>query len=203
MFLIIDIIDFFFKIGFYLITYCNNSLNEMKYSIFNGYFISYAIFQVDEKKFIWIYNYDKPWNIIYLYFMYILGFDIPNNLISINNAINLNKMNYIIVASYILNNKQEYIMTDDLNINNLYENQVKEKFIYVTLDESCDLTHEFEKFKYYILFNKYLECRDFVTILQIFFNNIETIKNDSTLKLMIDDTYDEKIYKGNDLLLIN
>jgi hypothetical protein len=207
MFIFIDIIDFFFKIWFYFTVGCRNTLNSMKYSVFNRYLISYAIFNLDENKFLWIYNYDKPWSIIYMYFLYILGFDTHNNLISVEDDINnLVGEHYIIVGSYILNKTQKYIMADDFNIINLSsegDDKIKEKFIYVTLDESCDLTHEFEKFKYFILFNKYLQCRDFVTIMQLFFNNNETIKDDSVLKLMIDNTYDEKIYKGKDLLLIN
>lgn len=207
MFLIIDTIDFFLKIWLYFTVGFRNTLNSFKYSLFDGYLISYALFNTNEKKFLWIYNHDKPWTIIYFYILYILGFNIHDNLISVHDDINnLIGDHYIIVGAYILNKEQKYIMADDFNIINPSsegDDEIKQKFIYVTLDECCDLTHEFEKFKYFILFNKYLQCRDFVMIMQLFFNNDETITNDSVLKLMMDDTYDEKIYKEKDLLLIN
>lgn len=182
----------------------------MKYILFDGYFISYAIYNPSSQIFTHIYNYDKTHMIIWLYIKNILN--ISNiKLISIDiiNLIPINdkKLDSIIIASYFLDKKQKYIIIDNATKNQIHETKNKEiKFIYCTLDYKYILTSEFEKFKDSLISNKYLSCYDIVKMIQLFSYNFYTINNDSILEIMIDSLNDGlliKSYKEKDVLLIH
>jgi hypothetical protein len=182
----------------------------MKHELFDGYLISYGSYNINEKRYVSIYNYDNTLMIIYLYILYIFGCNIHENynLVNFRKYVSTDKHN-IYICSVLYGNEQYYIIIDKNthlnlpslnNINN--ENKYNKKFLYVVFDDNNDLTHEFEKFKHFILENKYLETYDIIKMLQMFFYNKDTVNNDSILKLMMDDSFDEKTYKGKELLII-
>ena len=206
----IDIIDFFMNIWIYVYKLYKNSIISMKHELFDGYLISCGSYNVNEKRYVSIYNYDNTLMIIYLYILYIFGCNIHENynLINFRKYVSNDKHN-IYICSVLYGNEQYYIIIDQNthlnlpslnNINN--ENKSTKKFLYVVFDDNNDLTHEFEKFKHFILENKYLETYDIIKMLQMFFYNKVTVNNDTILKLMMDDSFDEKTYKGKELLII-
>lgn len=206
--LIINIIEFFMKLGFYVYDGFQYIINTMKHKLFDGYLISYAIYNPTCKTFTWIYNYDKPIIIIWLYIQYY--FNILNiKLIPLPLIFDDLIDNKYIIASYLLNKKQKYLMFDNsIAIPGVLYNKIqkinnKYKYIYCILDETYDLTREFEKFKQYILLNKFLTCHDIIKIITLFSCNIVDITKDSILKIMMDDNFNEQLYKDNDILVIH
>lgn len=211
----IDIIDFFMNIWICMYKLFKNRIVSMKYELFDGYLISYASYNINDKKFISIYNYDNTWNIIYLYFLYIFGYNVHEiyNLVYHKTYISIDK-NTLYICSVLYDTEQYYFIIDkntqlrlpsldNINIDDINNKNTNNKnFLYVVFDDNNDLTHEFTKFKHFILENKYLETYDIIKMLQMFFYNKETVNNDSTLKLMMDDSFEEKTYKGKEILII-
>jgi len=110
----------------------------------------------------------------------------------------------ITICSVIYNKQVHYILYDENTQEiNFDRKPLITKFLYATIDDNYDLTYEFEKFKRYILENKNLDTYDIVKLMQMFFKNQDTMTNESTLKLMTDDSFDEKTYKGKEILLIS
>jgi hypothetical protein len=181
----------------------------MKFSLFNGYLISYGEYSRTSKTFSNIYNYDNLWYIIYFYLLNIFGYDIYKNysIIPIHYFDTLQSKNIIdiLICTLIYNEETHYIMFDAQIYRNLHlilENNSKNNFLYAVLDEEYDLTHEFKKVKNFIFTNKNLKTYEIVNIIQSFFKNKCTVTSESTLKLMTDNSFNEKTYKGKDILII-
>jgi hypothetical protein len=115
----------------------------------------------------------------------------------------------LLLFSYVKNNKiNRKIITEELRHKSERECEYEikpqdPKFIYAIVDESLDMTQDFEDFKDFILLNKKLSVYDIVFIMSSF-NKIKFNKNKNfNLKIMLDNNYDELVFKAEDLLLIN
>lgn len=105
----------------------------------------------------------------------------------------------ILIISYVKDNKiNRKIINEDLNQE---IKAVGQKFIYAIVDDHIDMTQDFEDFKDFILLNKKLSVYDIVFMISSF--NKKNVNNNFNLKIMLDNNYDELVFKAEDLLLIN
>jgi hypothetical protein len=106
----------------------------------------------------------------------------------------------LLLISYVKDNKiNRKIITEELRSES--KRDVNQKFIYAIVDESLDMTQEFEDFKDFILLNKKLSVYDIVFMISSF--NKTNLNKNFNLKIMLDNNYDELVFKAEDLLLIN
>jgi len=157
----------------------------MKYEVFDGYIISYALYKKNGE-FIWIYNYDRIYSLIFFYMLKILNTKILKklnskilkkinskilkkyNFISINNApIGKNDFNnltdnYFIICSFIYNKKQYYNIID-INSNKKLIDTINntDNDIHYNIDNNIDnkidnkYDYNINKFLYVVLNDKY------------------------------------------------
>jgi len=203
---------FIYKLNFYIINLYiniynlfnnsyNNSLLYMKNKVFEEKIISYGFYDINKKKYKWIYDYDKVYLIIWLYTKYLLN--IKNHLLNLDTSLDF-KENIIFITSHIYKNKQYYTIFNKEIYRDYYNylGEYKINFIYSCLDDNYDLTQEFNKFKKSILLNKYLKNKDIILTISNFSYKKTKLNENSILKLMTDNDYIEKQYNNNDILII-
>jgi hypothetical protein len=185
------IINFYFKINIIYYTYSYN----LKCKYFNNKFINISLYDYHNKKYITLYNYDKPFKLLYAIIFNHQLIDINYNNIFTND--------FIYVYTYIKNYKIYKVLSktfikseildkyNDLSINN---------FIYCILDDKYDVTHYFNDFKSSALLNNEILTEDFIYVLSKYYN--ENKFKYSQLKIMMDYDYNEYIYKEKDILNI-
>lgn len=144
-----------------------------------------------------IYNYDSIYMLLYIWFF---------NLYKTYSMLYLENLEHIdigpddiLLISYVKDNKINRKIITEENKNEI--NAVTAKFIYAIVDESLDMTQDFEDFKDFILLNKKLSVYDIVFMMSSF--NKKNVNKDFKLKIMLNNNYDELVFKAEDLLLIN
>lgn len=164
---------------------------KLKSYVFNGYFIRYDCYDKHKKEYYKFYNYDSfLGTLIYIFLKFILRrsiFILPIETYSNSNSI-------IQIGTYYHENKKHYLLGNLCN-------KPKSNIIYCTLDNKYDLTHELNHLKNDIFLYE-LTAKDLLYILSYFFKKNYPISNDSEIKMMFDDTFNELIYKGNQILFI-
>lgn len=171
----------------------DNFYKNLKYKAFSEKLFYYAIYDINTKRYTLIHNYDNFLSTLYFYFMnYIFKIDYIG--ISYDDLdLILHSDNTVIIASYITNNK-EYHDILDFDIYKAPKKITHNKIIYAyaeTINYKDDLTHEYELFKNSILKIK-LSAQDIYNIIMNYKNKkTEEITN---IKIMIDDTFEEKTY---------
>ena len=174
---------------------CTSYKNQFISKYFNEKVLHIAIYY--NQSYITIYNYDSIYMLLYIWFF---------NLYKTYSMLYLENLEHIdigpddlLLISYVKDNKiNRKIITEELR----HEiKAVEQKFIYAIVDESLDMTQDFEDFKDFILLNKKLSVYDIVFMMSSF--NKKNVNKDFKLKIMLDNNYDELVFKAEDLLLIN
>lgn len=182
-------INFLYKIAYRI----NNSV---KNKVFNGYYISYSVCNLQKNIITKYYDYD---NILSIYCLYFMSFFMKLKLLPYKNLPYEYSPYLIAIGSLIVNNKQEYFIEE-------YKSDVVDKdFIYVILNDKIDLTEEFNVFSKYML-SWYIRrsCKEYVQMINLYFNK-KLYLNYEIIELKVlknDEKYEEKIYKATDNLLL-
>jgi hypothetical protein len=167
---------------------------DIKIKAFENKLIYYAIYNMQNKKYTLIHNYDNLLSVLFFY--------ITNNLMKTNYAgitykdldFLLHDKNNIIVASYVINKKEYHkIFNYDTYINNQQcEKNKIDKIVYAYTDNVEDLTNEFEKFKDTIFCIK-LSTQTLANILMYYKG--KKLQKVEYIKYMIDNNFDEILLK--------
>jgi len=185
--------------------FLSNLKNQFISKYFNDKILHLALYY--NHSYITIYNYDSIYMLLYiwlfnLYNKYSMMYVLDTSYIDLGP-------DDLLLFSYVKNNKiNRKIITEELRHKSERECEYEikpqdPKFIYAIVDESLDMTQDFEDFKDFILLNKKLSVYDIVFIMSSF-NKIKFNKNKNfNLKIMLDNNYDELVFKAEDLLLIN
>lgn len=174
---------------------CTSYKNQFISKYFNEKVLHIAIYY--NHSYITIYNYDSIYMLMYIWFF---------NLYKAYTMLHISNLNEIPLApddilliSYVKDNKiNRKIITEE----NKNEIKAVEKFIYAIVDDHIDMTQDFEDFKDFILLNKNLSVYDIIFMMSSF-KNKTNLNNNLKLKIMLDNNYDELVFKAEDLLLIN
>ncbi len=171
----------------------DNFYKNLKYKSFSKKLLYYAIYDNNTKRYTLIHNYDNFLSTLYFYFSNYV-FKINYTGITYNDLeLILHSDSTIIIASYILNNKEYHDIFDyEVYTSPKITNHNKIVYAYAeTINYKDDLTHEYELFKNSILKLK-LPAQDIYNILMGYKNKrTEKITN---IKIMSDDTFEEKTY---------
>lgn len=181
--------------------YLNFILN-FKYKYYNNKVLHFAIYNKNTNKYLDIYNYDNFYILLYLYF---IGY--KNKLINIENINFLN--DEIIIVTFVKDNLLYKLITDEsikfnklIDINKQY-NSINFIYCNVYINEDIyDISHYFIDFKTSIIINKRLETRVYVNALSNYYKKNIWMDSNSTIKLMMDYDYIEKVFKEKDKLTI-
>lgn len=188
-------------------TFYNKNVMKLKCNLFNNKIITHGFYDKSEKCYMVIYDYDNIFTLLYLYF-YKLLFNKSVSALPVfkDTPKDLASERFIFVGSFIKNNQQYYAIIDDISGKEYnIENVFKQTFIYCTVDDKYDLTHLFEQYKSSILINQTIICEDMLAILIMLSKRKDWINNAQLeeLKLMMDDNFDELVFKAKDKLIIN
>lgn len=113
------------------------------------------------------------------------------------------------IISYIDNGiiKEKLLLQRVENIDNSLHTSKQFDFNYIYCiaeDENgycVDMTAYFNKFKHEVLQNKHLVCKDFVKIFADYAKHPFHIQRLKVLKVMMDDTFTEVLFKDNDIIV--
>lgn len=192
------VFDFFFRFFYYIIDHIKTWIDKQKQTFFEGYYVSFGVYDKQNENYVHVYNYDPIYKFILILMESIfiekkelllpIKFDciIGDTFAGIGSYYNEDKMCYIIRT----HTQDEYI-------------NVKYRFVYCVVDDECDLTHEFEKFKHSLATNNTLTCKECIHMCLSFANKTCNCTDESVLKLVKDDTFDEIAFKGKDVLKIH
>lgn len=129
------------------VKYYNVIYDYMKIKAFKNKLIYYAMYNTITEEYMLVHNYNTWWSVVYFYFF--------NNYAKMDFAgitffdldMILHSDQYIVITSYIVNNKEYYAIYD-------YDTYTKNKcdtkysIVYAYTDKKEELSHEFEKFKH-------------------------------------------------------
>ncbi len=204
---------FLFLIQFFQMLWVRSSVfydkrvMDMKCYLFNNKIITHGFYDKQEKCYMLIYDYDNVLTLFYLFLMKVIlnrcEFVMP---VFKNTPRDLASDRFIFVGSFLKNGKQYYAILDDMN-GKLYEPDkvITKSFIYCIVDDKYDVTHLCEKYKTSILLNQTIICEDLLAILIMLSKKKEWIDNArlEEVKLMLDDKFEELVFKAKDNLIIN
>lgn len=175
--------------------------NQFISKYYNNKILHLAIYNNISNSYISIYNYDNICMLLYIWFFNLYK---KYNMLYIENiyhiTLDLGKNDMMIISYVKDNNIHKMIMNYELR--NQEIDTVQPKFIYAILDETTDMTQDFEDFKDFILHNKTCYVDDIIFMISSFKNKNKT-KEFKILKIMLDNNYDELVFKAEDILLIN
>jgi hypothetical protein len=104
-------------------------------------------------------------------------------------------------------NNIQYFAIIDEDSGKLYnpEEHFNQTFIYCIVDDKYDLTHLFDQYKNSIMINKSITCEDMIAIFIMLSKRKEWIENANCeeIKMMMDDKFEELVFKAKDKLIIN
>ena len=201
------VIQFFQFVWFSMNSFYNKRLLELKYKLFNNKIITHGFYDKEEKCYMVIYDYDNLFTLLYLYFYKLLCKKTASALPVFNNTPrDLASDRFIFVGSFIKNNVQYFTIIDG-DSGKLYNpnENFTQTFIYCIIDDKYDLTHLFEQYKNSIMINSTIICEDIIAILIMLSKRKKWIENTKLeeLKMMMDDTFEELVFKAKDKLIIN
>ena len=177
---------------------CTRYKNQFISKYYNEKVLHLALYY--KHSYITIYNYDNIYILIYIWL-----FNLYKNysMLCICNLDDIPlDIDDILMISYVKDNKINRKFINYELTQNLENHKSQPKFIYAIVDETIDMTQDFENFKELILINKKLSVYDIIFMMSSFKNKF--IKNNNLkLKIMLDNNYDELVFKAEDLLLIN
>lgn len=180
--------------------YVNNQIHDFKCKHFENKVLHLAIYNKKYNRFVEIYNRD---NIFILFFYWIFG--LSQHRLQDVRGLDFS-IDEVMICSFVKEHQLFKIVTDksvDFKVmSNLKRKPHDTKFIYCILDGTHDITHYFEDFIVSILMNKTLTCKCYVNALSHFYKKDIWMTPESELKLMLDNTYEEKVFKENDPLII-
>lgn len=174
--------------------FINDRIQTHKSSYFEEYYVSLGVFNTITNTYYSIYNYESFWAYIFLLFksLFIEKNEIlvPINFGEVHNNL------YIIGAFY--KDQTLYHVIGDINI----EQSPSFNLIYATIDDNIDITHPLENFKLN-LFNNKMTCKQLLTIIMCYYGIKYIPTNDSILKFVPDDNFEELVFKGKDILKVH
>jgi hypothetical protein len=188
------IINFYFRIELFYKIYSHS----FKCKYFNNKIIKISLYDSYNHKYTNLYNYNSIYKLIYSYLF-------NHNLINIDNQC-IFANDFIYIYTYIKNNKiynviaNTFIESDKLDeIDLIYINS---DFIYAVVDNKYDITHYLHDFKSSLYINKIINTADFVYALSRYYNDSINLNKYSELNIMMDNDYNEHIFKEKDILNI-
>lgn len=204
---LVTLIQFFQMIWLLITTKYNKRLLDLKCYLFDNRIITHGFYDKEEKCYMLIYDYDNLYTLMYLflckYFLNRCEFTMP---VFGNTPRDLASDRFIFVGSYLKNKKQYYAILDEDN-GKMFDptKEVNIGFVYCIVDEKYDLTHLFEKYKSSLILNQTILCEDILAILILLSKRKEWIENAQLdqLKIMMDDKFEELVFKAKDKLIIN
>jgi hypothetical protein len=189
--------DYLIRSWAFSTSFVNQKVFNFKSNVFKGYYIKYGVFDKESKRFFWIYDYDS---LLWTFLVWLEnGLSEKHSLIPISYA-KITNDQYVCIGSYIEDDKQVCEFHD---VEMQYQHKLETKFIYCVVDDSIDMTHEFQHFRESIVKNTTLSCKDILILLCYFYSKNYTCKEDFNLKLIMDDTFHELSFKANDKLIIH
>jgi len=176
--------------------YCDETLLKVQSLALDGCFISYSIYDKKTQRYHRLYDYDGYSGCLVFLFRFLL-----KSLYIVPIHTDGTGTSCVDVGSYIKDNEKFYII-NDLPVENIV---LPFKCVYCLLNNTLDLTHEFNVFLNSIFENnRLLTCNDLAIILTSFFKkHCEKEEDDYSMKIMFDDTFEELLFKGNDIVNIH
>ncbi len=178
-------------------TLCQGTLAMVKHSFFDGYFMSFGIFDREIQNFIMFYRYDKLLSFVYIMLSSLI---IPKQrfLLStrVMDALTKDSDRYITVGCFYDDKRVLHCM---INNHISKSHNLSPKFVYCILNDEIDMTHSFECFKSALAQNKSLKTKEIVGILS-YYSGHRIGHKVETLKILSDDHFNEKTFKPDDCL---
>lgn len=188
-------------------SFYNKRLLNLKCELFNNKIITHGFYDKEEKCYMVIYDYDNLMTLLYLYF-YKLLFNRGVSALPVfgNTPRDLASDRFIFVGSFIKNNVQYNAIIDGesgklYNPTEIY----KKNFIYCIIDDKYDITHLCEHYRNSLMVNQSITSEDMMAILIMLSKRKDWIENAelTEFKLMMDDNFEELVFKAKDKLIIN
>ncbi len=190
-------VQFFFETWDYAKLYLHHRFLMVQQAFFEDYFMTFGVYDRVNEEFVVLYKYDTPMRFLHVVLKSLF---VPKRELLLStadvDAYVQDTEKYIKIGSYFDGNGLHYMLNQHKRCN------PRSKFVYCILNDAIDLTHEFESFKEPLLLNTTLTVEDIVLLLLHYVGRSSLLEKEdvSNLKLMQDDTFEEKSFKGMDLL---
>jgi hypothetical protein len=205
-----------------LINFCDNTYQKVKAITNNfvnnnldGYVIYYALYSTEDKNCSVLYDYRGFWQRVYLLlyklvlqFFYDLDLVYTGRLFKYENVIdNVDNLSCFFVdcavVSYVQNQQihHELLTSEDMPASP--STSEIPKFVFAVFNdgnEDHDFTYTFNLFRKGIIACKKMKCLDIMIVLCKFHQNNSIDLSDFTLKCMLDNTFNEIVFKDNDTI---
>jgi hypothetical protein len=202
-----------------LINFCDNTYQKVKVNANNfvnknldGYVIYYALYSTEDKHCAVLYDYRGFWQRVYL-ILYMFKLRVLCNLelvytgriFKYENVIeNVDNLSSFFVdcaiVSYVQN---QSIHNELLTSENLSLTSDTPKFVFAVVNdgfEDYDFTEIFNQYRKCILTCTKMTCLDIIIVLCKVCQNDRIDLSNFTLKCMLDNTFDEIVFKDNDII---
>ena len=204
-----------------LINFCDNTYQKIKVKTNNfvnsnldGYVIYYALYSTEDQNCAVLYDYRSFWQRVYLLIYKLLLQVLYNQelvytgrLFKYENVIeNVDNLSSFFVdcavVSYVQNQQihHEWLTIEDTTSTSITDIP---KFVFAVFNDGTDdhdFTQPFNLFRKGIISSKKMTCLDIMTVLRKVYKNKSIDLSDITLKCMLDNTFDEIVFKDNDTI---
>lgn len=190
-------VQFFFESWDYVKLFLQHRLLMIQQAFFEDYFMTFGVYDRINEQFVVLYKYDTPLRFLYIVLksLFVPKRDLLLSTRDVDAYVEETEK-YIKIGSYFDGDGLHYMLNQHKRCN------PRSKFVYCILNDEIDLTHEFESFKEPLTLNTTLAVEDIVLLLLHYVGRSSLLDRTDVdnLKLMQDDSFQEKSFKGIDLL---
>jgi len=205
-----------------LINFCDNTYQKIKVNTNNfvnknldGYVIYYALYSTEDKNCAVLYDYRGFWQRVYLMLyklllqiFYDLDLVYTGRLFKYENVIeNIDNLSSFFVdcaiVSYVQHQQIHHELLTNEDMSPSTSSSETPKFVFAVFNdgtEDHDFTHTFNLYRKGIIACKKMTCLDIMIVLCKVCQNDSVDLSDFTLKCMMDNTFNEIVFKDNDTI---